>query len=125
MECHSREEVQSSAKEIQLVPLVEKVSGIKTSLVRLSPTKVLVAEYRRTGGLDFIPAPEAGVLVYTVDMTIESIRGGWQVQRRVGSVTRDFTDAALKAKDKIVVEGIAIEVVELTEASARIKLSKP
>ena len=125
VECHLREDIQNSAKEIQLVPLVEKVSGIKSAFVRISPTKILVAEYRRTGGLDFIPAPEAGVLVYTVDMTIESIRGGWQVQRRVGSVTRDFTDAALKAKDKIVVDGIAIEVLELTEASARIKFSKP
>jgi M6 family metalloprotease-like protein len=125
VECHSQEDIQKSAKEIQLVPLVEKVSGIKTSLIRISPTKILVAEYRRTGGLDVIPVTEAGVLVYTVDMTIESIRGGWQVQRRVGSVTRDLTDAALKTKDKIVVEGISIEVLEVTDSVARIKLSKP
>lgn len=125
VQCYSREEIESSTKEIQLVPLVEKVTGVKSSLVRISPTKILVAEYRRTGGLDVIPVTEAGVLVYTVDMTIESIRGGWQVQRRVGSVTRDLTDAALKAKDKIVVEGISIEVLEVTDTTARIKLSKP
>lgn len=125
VKCYSREEIQSSAREIELVPLVEKVAGIKTSLVKISPTKILVAEYRRTGGLDVIPDTQAGVLVYTVDMTIESIKGGWQVQRRAGSVSRNLSDAALKASDKITVEGVSIEVLEVTNSSAQIKISQP
>jgi hypothetical protein len=57
-------------------------------------------------------------------MTIQSIRGGWQVQRRTGSTKTNFADAALRAGEKIVVSGITIEVTSLSKTSASLKISK-
>ena len=81
-------------------------------------------EYRTTGGFDVIPEQEEGVLIYVVDMTIKSIKGGWQVQRRTGSTKSNFADAALRAGDKIIVSGMTIEVISLAEASATVNISK-
>jgi hypothetical protein len=106
------------------VPLVEKVSGQKAQFVKLSDSKILVMEYRSTGGFDVIPDGEEGVLVYIVDMTIQSIKGGWQVQRRLGSTKSNFSDAALRNGDKITVSGITIEVTTLSKTSSSMKISK-
>jgi M6 family metalloprotease-like protein len=125
IECLLPDEIQIKEKEVQLIPLVFQKTGIKASFIKLSPTRVLVAEYRKTGGLDVIPDNEEGVLIYTVDMDTETIKGGWQVKRRVGSVKDDFTDAALRAGDKITVDGITVEVIESSENQARVKFSKP
>jgi hypothetical protein len=81
-------------------------------------------EYRSTGGFDVIPDGEEGVLIYIVDMTIKSIRGGWQVQRRSGSTKSNFSDSALRAGDKITVSGITIEITSLSKTSASMKISK-
>ncbi|MEY3089576.1 MAG: hypothetical protein RLZZ208_844, partial [Actinomycetota bacterium] len=107
-----------------LVPLVEKVSGQKAQYIKLSDSKILVMEYRSTGGFDVIPDGEEGVLIYIVDMTIKSTRGGWQVQRRSGSTKSNFSDAALRAGDKITVSGITIEITSLSKTSASMKISK-
>jgi hypothetical protein len=63
-------------------------------------------------------------LIYTVDTTIQSIKGGWQVQRRPGSTKSNFSDAALRTGDKITVSGITIEVTSLAKTSASLKISK-
>ena len=107
-----------------LTPLVQSNSGIKSQLIRLSSTLILVAEYRVTGGLDVIPKSNEGVLVYTVDMTIPSIKGGWKTQRRTGSTAQDFTDATLKSGDSITVNGVTISVTSLGSSAAEIKISK-
>ena len=124
IDCLDSVSISSSQLTRNLVPLVEKVSGQKAQLVKLSDSKILVMEYRTTGGLDVIPADEEGVLVYIVDMTISSIKGGWQVQRRSGSTKANFADAALRTGDKIVVSGITIEVISLAKTSATLKISK-
>ena len=125
IECLSPEDVQTKEREVQLTPLVEQKSGIKATFVKLSPTRVLVAEFRRTGGLDVIPSNEEGVLVYTVEMDTETIKGGWQVKRREGSIRDDFTDAALRAGDKVTVDGMTVEVLSTSENQAKLKFSKP
>ncbi|MFM8445752.1 MAG: hypothetical protein ACKN9Z_00090, partial [Actinomycetota bacterium] len=124
IDCLDSVAISSSAITRNLVPLVEKVSGQKAQFVKLSDTKILVMEYRTTGGYDVIPEQEEGVLIYTVDTTIQSIRGGWQVQRRPGSTKSNFSDAALRTGDKITVSGITIEVTSLAKTSASLKISK-
>jgi M6 family metalloprotease-like protein len=124
VDCLDVNSISTNALTRNLVPLVEKVSGQKAQLVKLSDTKILVMEYRTTGGFDVIPDQEAGVLVFTVDMTIPSIEGGWQVQRRSGSTASKFVDAALRAGDKIVVSGVTVEVTSLGKTSASVKISK-
>jgi M6 family metalloprotease-like protein len=124
IDCLDSVAISSSAITRNLVPLVEKVSGQKAQFVKLSDTKILVMEYRTTGGYDVIPEQEEGVLIYTVDTTIQSIKGGWQVQRRPGSTKSNFSDAALRTGDKITVSGITIEVTSLAKTSASLKISK-
>jgi hypothetical protein len=58
-------------------------------------------------------------------MTIPTIKGGWKVQRRPGSVDSQFTDAALRVGDVINVEGLRIEVVSRDQNGDTVKISKP
>jgi M6 family metalloprotease-like protein len=124
VDCLDVNSISANALTRNLVPLVEKLSGQKAQLIKLTDTKILVMEYRTTGGFDVIPDQEVGVLVFTVDMTIPSIEGGWQVQRRAGSMASNFVDAALRSGDKIVVSGVTIEVTSLSKTSASVKISK-
>ena len=75
--------------------------------------------------MDNLPASQEGTLVYTVDMTIPTIKGGWQVQRRPGSTMKNFADAALQQGDVITVGGVRIEILKRTEAGDLVKVSKP
>lgn len=97
--------------EVTINPLSGRTNDMKAAMIRLSDTEILVAEVRRNGGYDRINANYEGVLVYKVDMTIESIKGGYQVQRRTGSVQPNFLDALLKKGDRIRVGSIQIEVI--------------
>ena len=110
---------------ISLSPLVENGAGNRAQFIRLSSSKILVLEYRKTAGLDRVLPSNTGILVYTVDMTIPTMKGGWKVQRRNStSISDDLTDAALKVGDSISVEGIRLSVVSITPNESRIELSK-
>lgn len=124
IDCLSTDAISASPISRQLIPLVQNGLGQKAQFIRLSASKILVAEYRVTGGLDNIPKANEGVLVYTVDMTIPSIKGGWSTQRRAGSVRDDFTDAALKTGDTVQVSGVTISVASLSSTSAEIRITK-
>ena len=109
-----------------LIDPIERVNALsKGIVVKLSDSKILVIESRRNEGFDNLPASQEGTLVYTVDMTIPTIKGGWQVQRRPGSVMKNFADAALQQGDVITVGGVRIEILKRTEAGDLVKVSKP
>ncbi len=112
----------SSAIEMTITPLERESEGIKAVMIPLSSKKMLVMESRRSEGYDVLSESQAGLLVYTVDMTIQSIEGGWNTQRRPGSTMADFTDAALKSGDKIIVDSIEIEVISRDAAGDRVRL---
>ena len=124
IDCVSAESLNSTPLIRTLIPLVEKANGTKAQLIRLSDSKILVIEYRIKGGFDLLHAKNEGVLVYTVDMKIPSIRGGWSTQRGPNSVREDFTDAALKAGDSVNVDGIRIEVIALSSSRADIRIAR-
>jgi len=109
-----------------LIDPIERITSLtKAIVVRLSSSKILVIESRRNEGLDNLTPAQEGTLVYTVDMTIQSIKGGWQVQRRQGSTDPEFTDAALHVGDVIMVEGLKIEVMAHNQTGDTVKISKP
>ena len=110
----------------QLLNPIERVNDLtKAVVVRLSSTKILVIESRRNEGFDVLSALREGTLVYTVDMTIPSIKGGWKVQRRPGSTDLEFTDAALRVGDVISVEGLRIEVISRDQNGDTVTITKP
>jgi hypothetical protein len=81
----------------------------KSVMVKISETKILILEARSTAGLDVIPNDSAGVLVYTVDMTIPTIKGMATTYPRPGG-RNDLSDAPLHIGDSISVEGVKIRV---------------
>jgi len=124
VDCLALDSINVTPISRSLIPLIENQSGTRAQFIRLSSSKILVAEYRMTGGLDWIPENEEGVLVYTVDMTVPTSKGGWATQRRAGSFKADFSDAALRVGDSISVNSIKIEVISLNKSKADIRISK-
>ena len=124
IDCLTTDFLTSTGTTRTLIPIVENAQGLKAQFVRLSSSKILAIEYRASGGFDAIPISNQGVLIYTVDMKVASIRGGWSTQRRPGSTREDFTDAALKSGDVITVGDVKIEVVSLTSSRAEVKISR-
>ena len=122
--CIGFSELDSAGVTASLEP-IERISDLnKAVVVRLSDTKVLVIESRRNEGLDKLTTSQEGTLVYTVDMTIPTIKGGWKIQRRPGSSDKQFKDAALHLGDVITVEGLRIEVVGHDQTGDKVKISK-
>ena len=109
----------------KLSPLVRQDKEIKTIMVALTTSKILVIESRKSESLDVIPAAHEGVIVYTVDMTKGQLGGGYEIQKRIGSVDSNFEDAALRTGDSITVGGVTITVTALDPSGDTVKISKP
>lgn len=96
------------------IEIVIEVIGIdsrkvKSTMVKLSESKILVFEARATAGLDYLPMDESGLLVYTVDVSIDSIKGVAVTHSRLGG-GRALADAPLRAGESIFVDGIKVSV---------------
>lgn len=108
--CLDPNEAKRISDPIPLTPIGSSDSGTKAIMLPLSPVEILVIEHRATAGLDNIPSQEAGILVYTVNMTIPSIKGGWKVARPARSVSRTFEDAALRVGESVSVGSLQVSV---------------
>jgi hypothetical protein len=64
-----------------------------------------------------------GLAIYLVEMKIASQKGGIKVQRGPGSVDPRFTDAALRAGEKIVTKSVTIEVLSRDANGDRVKVT--
>jgi M6 family metalloprotease-like protein len=116
--------ISSAGREVLIDPIERNNSLTKSVVVKISDTKIIVVESRRNEGFDVMTSSKEGVLIYTVEMNIDSQKGGWKVQRRPGSVDPKFTDAALRAGEKIVTNGVTIEVLSRDANGDRVKISK-
>ena len=123
--CISLSDLNSEGLISKISPVVRQDKEVKSIMVPLSASKILVIESRKNEGLDIIPADHEGVLIYTVDMTKGQLGGGYETQRRIGTTNPTFEDAALHAGDSITVEGVKIEVLALDISGDTIKISKP
>ena len=99
--------VTSFPGSIPLTPLTT-TGGVKAAVVELSPTRAIVVESRQRGGYD-AELWEEGVLVYTVDTTIDSGEGPIVVQ---GDYSGDWADSSvlLQPGETLTVEGYTISV---------------
>ena len=93
-------------------------------MVPISSSKILVIESRKNESLDNLPTDREGVLVYTVDMKKGQLGGGYEIQKRVGSVDSNFEDAALHVGDSIDVSGIRISVLDSNASGDTVKVSR-
>ena len=109
----------------KISPIVRQDREVKTIMVPVTSSKILVVESRKSESLDVIPANREGVLVYTVDMKKGQLGGGYEIQKRVGSTDRNYEDAALRVGDSITVEGVKISVIALSSSGDSVRISKP
>jgi len=122
--CLGLSQINSAGVTTSIDP-IERITDLnKAVAVKLSDTKILVIESRRNEGLDKLATSQEGTLVYTVDMTIPTIKGGWKIQRRPGSSDKQFKDAALHLGDVITIEGLRIEVLGHDQNGDTVKISK-
>ena len=108
----------------KISPVVRLDKEIKTILIPVTSSKMLVIESRKKESLDNIATTNEGVLVYTVDMKKGQLGGGYEIQKRVGSTDPNFEDAALRTGDSITVSGVKITVTELSNVGDTVKISK-
>lgn len=122
--CLDASNITAAGSEVLIDPIERNNSLTKSVVIKISNTKIVVVESRRNEGFDVIDSSNEGVLIYTVEMTTETQKGGWKVQRRPGSVEANFKDAALRAGEKIVTNGVTIEVLSRDANGDRVKISK-
>ncbi|TRZ79089.1 MAG: hypothetical protein D4R92_05450 [Actinobacteria bacterium] len=122
--CLDASNITGTGSEILLDPIERNNTLTKSVVIKISNTKIVVVESRRNEGFDVIDSSNEGVLIYTVDMTIETQKGGFVTQRRPGSVSTNFKDAALRAGEKILTNGVTIEVLARDANGDRVKISK-
>jgi M6 family metalloprotease-like protein len=120
--CRQLSDLSKSGESITLDPLVGQSAGLKSIMIPISASKILVIESRKRKGFD---APlSVGLLVYTVDMKLGQLSGGYVVKPRPGaSDKREFLDAALRVGDSITVGGVSISVVSIGKNSDVVKIS--
>ena len=121
--CRQLSELSPSGESITLDPLVGRSAGLKSIMIPISASKVLVIESRKRKGFD---APiRNGVLVYTVDMTLGQLSGGYVVKPRPGAKDKkSFLDAALRVGDSITVGGVTITVVRIGKNGDVVEISR-
>jgi M6 family metalloprotease-like protein len=113
----------ATAKEFTINALGETNGDQKAVMIPLSPSKILVMETRRKSMLDNFNQTREGLLVYTVDMTIGQLGGGYKTIRRPGSTDATFRDAALQQGDSITVDGVTITVKKSASKADTVTIS--
>jgi riboflavin synthase alpha subunit len=74
--------------------------------------------------LDNFVKTKEGLLVYTVDMTIGQLGGGYVTIRRPDSASKVFLDAALQQGDSVTIDGVTITVTKSGLSSDSISVSR-
>ncbi|MGH8854294.1 MAG: DUF4214 domain-containing protein [Telluria sp.] len=122
--CLPKDSLTGAGTTVALGPLVRQSADTKAAMVPLSSSKILVMESRKNEGYDRIAAGNEGVLVYTVDMTLGTLKGGYRTVRRQGSVDPNFEDAALRTGESVTVEGVTVTVTASSKDGDTVKLSR-
>ena len=121
--CVTKDSLTSNGASFTLDPLVRQDEKQKSIMIPLSATKMLVMESRRNEGLDVLSAKEEGLIVYTVDLSLGQLGGGYVIHPRSGFAdTTGFTDAALHSGDSITVEGVKITVTSADKNGDTVKV---
>jgi M6 family metalloprotease-like protein len=121
IQCQLKSEL-SASKDFTIEAIAADSNQPKAVMVKVSDKKILVIEVRATAGLDKISDQRAGVLIYTVDASIQSIKGMSKVYTTPGS-SPDLRDATLQMGEQITVEGVTIKVDSFSKITAKVTLT--
>jgi len=124
--CFTPSTIDAAGATVLIDPIERDNTKTKAVAIALSSTKVLIVESRRVEGLDARSALQApGTLVYTVDMTINSIKGAWKTQLPARATdTENFLDAALQPGEWLTVDGFTVKVVSQTADGDTVLITK-
>mgnify|MGYP001183471034 FL=1 len=124
--CAEMNSLTAAGTSTKISPIVRQDKEVKTIMVPITSSKILVIESRKSEGLDSgIQSLNQGVLVYTVDMKKGQLGGGYEIQKRPGSKDSNYEDGALRAGDSVTVGGVTVTVTELSASGDTVKVSKP
>lgn len=106
--CLDASEISTTSKTFKIENLSLDSDKAKSVMIRLSDTKILIVEARATAGLDQLSDMRTGLVAYTVDTTIPTIKGMAKTLIRAGG---GFSPrlAALKPDEFVSVDGIQIK----------------
>lgn len=108
-----------------LLTPVEVKGGVKGAVIPLSSTEAIVIESRRAIRYDKnLNKISEGALLYKVNTSIPSGFGPMRVVGRTGSTDIFLSDAPLKLKESVTVDGYTIQVVESGVFGDVIKVNK-
>ena len=103
-----------------LNPIDNRTTGVKSAMIKISPTKIIAVESRRPASYDCIaPTNRAGVLVYIVDATVGHGEGTQTlvppsgrglVRNNCG--TPGILDAILNVGDSVTTNGVTVKLVK-------------
>ena len=108
---------------VKLSPIVRQDSALKSVMVPISATKILIVESRKNEGFDTIRDNHTGVIAYTIDFTKPQLGGGYVLIPRPGSSQADYSDAALHEGSTVSVDGITIKVDSISQDGDTVTLS--
>ena len=115
------------------ITALNTAGGLKAVVVRLSNSKVLVIESRKSDKFDSIDGNE-GLLVYTVDLTVKSGEGAVRVipelnemnsipeDRSINDILR-FISATIKPGEFVSYQGLLIENLASSETADTLRIS--
>ena len=121
--CLDASEVTSNSQVFKIEAIGVDSNKNKSVMIRLSDTRIIVVEARATAGLDVLKPNQSGVLVYTVDTSIPTIKGMANTYSRTG-VSSDLRDAPLKTGETVTINGIKITATSASGTDFEVSISK-
>jgi M6 family metalloprotease-like protein len=121
--CIEKTRLDLNPKEFLVEVLGVDSKKIKSTMIKLSESKILVLEARATAGLDKVAKANSGLLVYTVDVSIPSIRGIAQTHSRPG-VSKALIDAPLRVGETLTIDGVKVVVNSFESNEVKFTLSR-
>lgn len=121
--CLESSQVGNSPKTYTIEAIGADSAKLKSVMVRISETKIMVIEARATAGLDKLEANQTGILVYVVDTSIPTIKGIAKTYSR-SDVNTSLRDAPLKPGESITVEEISIKAGSVVGLNFDLIISK-
>ena len=105
---------------IMLNPMDNRTSGIKSAMIKISPTKIIAVESRRPASYDCkAPTNRAGVLVYIVDATVGHGEGTQTLIPPAGRGlvrndcgTPGILDAILDVGNSVTTNGVTVKLIK-------------